>query len=1047
VPFLPLHGVGLGGEEPPSVNFAAAAISNRAVPECIGRKAAKRELRRGAHALLVCPKLLLNAAVPQAAADPEVDALLGEFADVFQDLPGLPPVRPVDHTIPLMPGAQPSSRPMYRLSPLELDEVKRQVTDLLAKGMVRPSTSPYSAPILFVGKKDGGLRMCIDYRGLNATTVKNRYPLPRVDDLLDKLQGSSFFSSIDLQQGYNQIRIADSDIPKTAFRTPFGHFEYTVLSFGLVNAPATFQAVMDRIFRPFIGRFVVCYLDDVLIYSKTKAEHLTHLRLVLDTLRREQLYAKRSKCHWAQPQVEYLGHVVSVDGVRMDPRKTAAVRDWPVPTSVQDLRKFLGLTNYFRKFIARYSSLAAPLTDLTKKDAFLARTAWTPVCQAAFDAIRRAVADDIVLSYPAHDSPFRVEVFSDASMHGSGAVLMQGGRPIAYTSKKFIPAEVNYTTGEQELLAVVHALREWRCYLEGRPFVVKTDHKPLTFLQGVPTLNRRQARWLEFLARFDYTWEHCAGTLNVADALSRHPSLHMAILAVVTRRQSAEAELTVGGLADRLRRAYAFDAWFAEPCNTGHLSVEKGLWIRTEGDYRQVVVPNDDWLRRDILDRVHSDTLAGHLGCTRTLDLLRRTFWWPRMAKDVNDYVLSCDVCQRMKHRAGPSHGELQPLPIPDGPWESVSLDFVVALPKTQGGYDAVCVFVDRLTKMVHLVPTTTSVTAEQTARLLFDNVVRLHGVPKSIVSDRDPRFSSHFWDALGKLVGARTLLSTAFHPQTDGQTERMNRTFGDMLRAFAGQAPAAWDTHLTAAEFAMNNAVNRSVGKSPFFLNYGYNPATPVWRELDLPVPAAKAFVKSFVSRLTDARSCLEAAQQRTAAYYNQGKKDVTFSPGQLVLLSTKNLRMTVEGSRKLLPRSIGPFPVVRMVGHAAAELQLPPHMRIHKTFHVSLLRPYRTAPGTDGAGAPAANSPVVEPAAPEWLVAEPLYKVELILDYRARRVGKGRRKRLVHEYLVKWAGYTSEHNSWEPAAHFTPDLAEALAAAKRRAIDAAGTLRPEGG
>ncbi|GIL68945.1 hypothetical protein Vafri_22205, partial [Volvox africanus] len=376
---------------------------------------------------------------------------------------------------------------------------------------IRPSTSPYSAPILFVGKKDGTLRMCIDYRGLNATTIKNRYPLPRVDDLLDKLKGSAYFSSIDLQQGYNQIHIEASDIPKTAFRTPFGHFEYTVLSFGLTNAPATFQAVMDRMFRPYIDRFVVCYLDDILVYSKTREEHLEHLKLVLEVLRREQMFAKRAKCFWAQPQVEYLGHIVSATGVKMDPRKVAVVRDWPVPQNLQELRKFLGLTNYFRKFIKQYSVLAAPLTNLTRKGAFISLESWTSECQQAFEELKRVVADDITLAFPDHSLPFLVELFSDALIYGSGAVLLQEGRPIAFTSKKFSGAETRYTTGEQELLAVIHALKEWRCYLEGRPFTLKTDHKPLTFLQSVPTLNRRQARWMEFLARFDCVWEHIAG--------------------------------------------------------------------------------------------------------------------------------------------------------------------------------------------------------------------------------------------------------------------------------------------------------------------------------------------------------------------------------------------------------------------------------------------------------------------------------------------------------------------------------------------------------
>ncbi|GLI58974.1 hypothetical protein VaNZ11_000794 [Volvox africanus] len=265
--------------------------------------------------------------------------------------------------------------------------MKRQVGDLLAKGMIRPSTSPYSAPILFVGKKDGTLRMCIDCRGLNATMIKNRYPLPRVDDLLDNLKGSAYFSSIDLQQGYNQIRIAASDIPKTAFWTPFDHFEYTVLSFGLPNAPATFQAVMDCMFSLYIDRFIVCYLDDILIYSKMREEHLKHLELVLEVMKREQLFAKRAKCFWAQPQVEYLGHIVSATGIRMDPRKVAVVHEWPAPQNLTKLHQFLGLTNYFRKFIKNYSIITAPLTNLTKKGGFTLLEAWTPECQQAFEEL------------------------------------------------------------------------------------------------------------------------------------------------------------------------------------------------------------------------------------------------------------------------------------------------------------------------------------------------------------------------------------------------------------------------------------------------------------------------------------------------------------------------------------------------------------------------------------------------------------------------------------------------------------------------------------
>ncbi|GLC63225.1 hypothetical protein PLESTF_000013700 [Pleodorina starrii] len=618
----------------------------------------------------------------------------------------------------------------------------------------------------------------------------------------------------------------------------------------------------------------------------------------------------------------------------MDPRKSAAVRNWPAPANLQELRKFLGLTNYFRKFISRYSITAAPLTNLTRKGAFSSADAWTPECQKAFDELKRAVADDVMLRFPDPSLSYRVEVITDASLYGTGAVLLQEGRPVAFTSKKLSGAETRYTTGEQELLAVLHALKEWRCYLEGRHFTLKTDHKPLTFLQGVPTLNRRQARWLEYMSRFDYTWEYLSGSLNVADALSRHPSLHAAILSVVTRSQARQVAfnpsaapapaapaapapaapvpapapdpepLTIPALATCLKDATAADPYFLTPRNVADLTLSNGLWVRSRHGVRQIVVPNDADLRRTILRHYHDGALAGHPGGTRLCELVSRTFWWPRLARDAEDYVLSCDLCQRNKPQSGKTPGQLQALPIPANPWDSVSLDFVVSLPKTEGGYDAIAVFVDRLTKMAHLAPTTTACTAEHAARLFFDNVVRLHGVPKDIVSDRDTRFTSKFWGALSDLLGVKLRMSTAYHPQTDGQTERTNRTLGDMLRNYAGQEPTAWDTHLSAAEFALNNAVNRSTGRSPFFLNYGFHPALPIWRELDVNVPAAKHFAQSFVTRLTEAKASLEAAQQRTAEYYNRNKKDVSFASEQLVMLSTKNLRKLAKGPRKLLPR-----------------------------------------------------------------------------------------------------------------------------------------------
>ena len=436
--------------------------------------------------------------------DPQqLAGLLTEFADVFAPLPaGLPPARKVDHAIKLEPGAEPAWRPTYRMSPLELQEVKKQLNDLLAKGWIQPSVSPYGAPILFVRKKEGSLRMCVDYRALNKQTIKNRYPLPRTDELLDQLHEAAVFSKIDLQSGYHQVRVAEDDVYKTAFRTRYGHFEFKVLPFGLTNAPATFMSFMHDVLRPYLDEFVVVFLDDILIFSKNEAEHLAHLKLVLQKLREHHLYAKLSKCAFGLQEVEFLGHIVTKDGIRMDDGKIAAVRDWPTPACVRDVRSFHGLVNYYRKFIRDFSRLSAPLTDLTKKDV---KFIWSEEQEAAFQALKAAIQTAPVLATPDLTQPFTVYV--DASTTATGGVLLQHDalnqlHPVAYISHKLEAAQRNYTIGELEMLAVVHALRCWRCFLEGAEFTIWTDHSNLTSFLTTPTINGRQSRWASFVQQF-----------------------------------------------------------------------------------------------------------------------------------------------------------------------------------------------------------------------------------------------------------------------------------------------------------------------------------------------------------------------------------------------------------------------------------------------------------------------------------------------------------------------------------------------------------------
>ncbi|KAD4179563.1 hypothetical protein E3N88_28154 [Mikania micrantha] len=441
-----------------------------------------------------------------------------DFSDVFpDDLPGLPCDRDIEFKIDLIPGAKPIAKAPYRLAPSELKELMTQLQDLLDKGFIRPSISPWGAPILFVKKKDGSLRMCIDYRELNKVTVKNRYPLPRIDDLFDQLQGASWFSKIDLRSGYHQLKVKEEDIPKTAFRTRYGHYEFLVMSFGLTNAPAAFMDLMNRVCRPMLDRSVIVFIDDILIYSKNEGDHACHLREVLETLRKEKLYAKFSKCAFWLCEVQFLGHVVCADGILVDPSKVQAVMKWSSPKTPTEIRSFLGLAGYYRRFIQDFARIASPLTKLTKKDV---KFVWSEDQEKAFNELKSKLTQAPVLTLP--DGPDDFVVYSDASYLGLGCVLMQRGRVIACASRQLKVHEVNYPTHDLELAAVVFALKIWRHYLYGVKYTIYTDHKSLKYFFTQKELNMRQRRWIELLKDYDCEILYHPGKANVvADALSR----------------------------------------------------------------------------------------------------------------------------------------------------------------------------------------------------------------------------------------------------------------------------------------------------------------------------------------------------------------------------------------------------------------------------------------------------------------------------------------------------------------------------------------------
>ena len=832
--------------------------------------------------------------------------------------------------------ATPRKVPARRMPFAVRQEVATQLRNMQKAGVIQPSSSPWASPVVIVRKKDGTYRFCVDYRALNAVTKADTFPLPRVDDLLDQLGDSRFFSTLDLASGYWQIRVDPGSIEKTAFVTPQGLFEFRVMPFGLTNAPAVFQRLMARVLsglNPEDGPdFVSVYIDDILVFSQTLEQHLEHLRLVLQRILSAGLKLKPTKCHFLKKEVEYLGHILTPDGLRTNPKLVKSVEDFPQPKNVKEVRQFLGLSSYYRRFIYQFSSIALPLTMLTRKGT---QFRWTTECQESFDTLKERLTTAPVLSYPSFNRPFVPE--TDASVRGLGAVLSQlqeDGQlhPVAYASRSLCASERNYSVTELETLAVVWSITHFHPYLYGHTVTVYTDHTAVKAILNSANPSAKHARWWtkvygSGVGEVKIVYRSGKSNTN-ADALSRSPhapapeeGIGEFELQVATVTSESTEDVSIPTLLEadpKLSPARSFreeqkldpelmeiihfletEELPADATRARKIAAQQSLFAVVDGvlyfidqkqDNRQrAAVPHQ--LREQILEENHRSNMGGHFSGRRTYRMLARQWWWNGMYSEALRYVRNCPECAVVAGSGSHRRPPLHPIPV-RRPFQIVGVD-IMDLPKTSEGNKHVVVFQDYLTKwpMVYPLP---DQKAHRIAHILVNEVIPFFGVPEALLSDRGTNLLSHLIKDLCALLGIKKLNTTAYHPECDGMVERFNRTLKSMLRKHAARFSTQWDRYLSGVLWAYRNTPHESTGEKPSFLMFGVDLRTPTEAALLPSTPLQPCQVEDYreevILSLSSARELaaesISKAQQRYKSFYDRKATEKDYHIGDWVLV-----------------------------------------------------------------------------------------------------------------------------------------------------------------
>ena len=912
----------------------------------------------------------------------QVRQLLCEYAIVFSEGPeDLGRAGVVKHHI--RTGDAPPIRQRPRRLPMALrEDAGKAVEEMEKQGVIEPSASPWSSPIVLVRKKDGSVRFCVDYRKLNAVTHKDSYPLPRIDDTLEALGGSEWFSTLDLKSGYWQVELAQEDKEKSAFSTGTGLWQFRVMPFGLCNAPATFERLMEQVLSGVDLATALVYLDDILVHAATFAKHLGHLRLVLTRLQQAGLKLSPKKCFLLQRRVKYLGHVISKEGVAMDEEKLEAVRDWPIPTTTKEVRSFLGLCSYYRRFVRGFSDIAHPLHQLTEKNRVFQ---WTDEAAKAFELLKQKLMAGPILGYPCVGREYVLD--TDASDHGIGAVLSQvqegEERPVAYYSRVLSRPEKQYCTTRKELLAVVKSIQHFRPYLYGVRFTLRTDHAALKWLLNFREPEGQVARWIQQLQEYDCEIQHRAGVRHLnADALSRRPCLEDAcrhcerleersgdsvpcravhLKAPIPRsrdvmlpldstalRSAQMEDLDIGPVLRLKEQGGEKPQWAAvSPLSQGakgywaqwqSLTLQEGVlyreWETPTGDavVKQLVLPQK--FRSEVLSQLHDSISGGHLGNKKTLGKVRERFYWLQCQKDVKRWIQNCDLCAS---RSGPQRKNRAPMGQYNvgAPLERIAIDVMGPLPTTKHGNKYLLVVQDYFTKWVeaYSIPNQEAVTV---AEVLVQEFVSRLGVPMAIHSDQGRNFESAVFTEMCTLLGVGKTRTTPLHPQSDGMVERFNRTIEAQLSKFVDYHQDDWDQCVPLLLMAYRTSIHETTGCTPAMMMMGRDLRLPIdlifGRPEEEPSTIATDYAESLQERLElvhrFVRPHMEMQSDRMKEYYDSHSKEGhKLGNGDAVWLYNPRRKKGI--SPKLQRSWEGPYVIIKKINDLVYRIQLGPRTK----------------------------------------------------------------------------------------------------------------------